>query len=75
MVLGLRAAGLRACSAHVRASDSHALQAAGLQYNAQPARDSDSEGSEFEEGYSDDDWLEDEVRRLHLAPKAGRCAG
>ena len=40
----------------------HCLQGAGLQYTAQPAHDSDSEGSELEGGYSDDDWLEDEVQ-------------
>ena len=40
-----------------------ALQAAGLQYTAQPAHDSDSEGSDLEGGYSDEeDWLEDEVQ-------------
>ena len=38
------------------------LQGAGLQYTAQPAHDSDSEGSELDGGYSDDDWLEDEVQ-------------
>jgi len=39
------------------------LQAAGLQYTAQPAHDSDSEGSDLEGGYSDEeDWLEDEVQ-------------
>jgi hypothetical protein len=38
------------------------LQGAGLQYTAQPAHDSDSEAaSDVEEGYSDEEWLEDEV--------------
>ena len=45
------------------ATYTNALQAAGLQYTAQPAHDSDSEGSDLEGGYSDDeDWLEDEVQ-------------
>ncbi len=38
------------------------VQGAGLQYTAQPAHDSDSEGSELEGGYSDEEWLEDEVQ-------------
>lgn len=39
------------------------LQAAGLDFTAQPAHDSDSEGSDLNGGgYSDDDWLEDEVK-------------
>ena len=75
IMLKLRPAGLRACSAYVWTSVSHVLQAAGLQYNAQPAHDSDSEGSDPGEGYSDEDWLEDEVRTLHCAPKTGHCAG
>ena len=40
----------------------HVLQTVGLQYTAQPAHDSDSEGSELEGGYSDEEWLEDEVQ-------------
>ena len=67
----LRAAGLRLCSAHACPSTSHILQAAGLQYATQPAHDSDSEGSEIEEGYSDEDWLEDEVRDTPVCAKAG----
>ena len=41
-----------------------------MQYTTQPAHDSESEGSEFEDGYSDEDWLEDDVRTLLPAPKA-----
>ena len=59
----------------MRPSSCHVLQAAGLQYNAQPAHDSDSEGSDFGKSYSDEDWLEDEVRAFHSAPKAGHIAG
>ena len=46
----------------VALTQQHDVQSAGLQYTAQPAHDSDSEESEPEGGYSDEDWLEDEVQ-------------